>query len=124
MKCKNLNEYIQEIQSKGEYTFTYENALNALKIADEALRMSLHRLQAKKAIIRIHEKFYLIVPLEYRKAGALPPTWFVDALMSYLNCNYYVGLLSAASLQGAGHQQPQQFQVVVNKILRPIQKLR
>lgn len=109
MKCKNLNDFIQGIQSKGEYTFGYEDALKALDDSDEALRMALHRLQAKNIIVRIHEKFYLIVPVEYRKAGALPPTWFIDALMNHLNCDYYVGLLSAASLQGAGHQQPQKF---------------
>lgn len=124
MKSKNLNEYIQDIQSKGEYTFSYAGALNALQYSDDALRMALHRLQAKKIIMRIHEKFYLIVPIEYRKAGTLPPTWFIDALMDNLNCEYYVGLLSAASLQGAAHQQPQQFQIVVNKILRPVEKRR
>lgn len=124
MKCKNINEYIQEIQSKGEYTFSFKDALATLKITDDALRMALHRLKAKKTIIGIHDKFYLIVPLEYRKAGVLPPTWFIDALMNHLECDYYVGLLSAASLQGAGHQQPQQFQIVVNKNLRPIQKHR
>lgn len=124
MICKNLHEYIQTIQGKGEYTFTYETALSTLKISDKALRMALHRQQVKKNIIRIHEKFYLIVPIEYRKAGSLPPTWFIDALMNHLGCDYYVGLLSAASLQGAGHQQPQQFQVMVNKILRSVQKRR
>lgn len=124
MKCKNVNEYVQEIQGQGEYTFSHNDALKALQCSDDVLRMALHRLQAKKIILRIYEKFYLIVPVEYRKVGVLPPTWFIDALMNHLNCDYYVGLLSAASLQGAGHQQPQQFQVIVNKILRPLQKRR
>jgi predicted transcriptional regulator of viral defense system len=32
---------------------------------------------------------------------------------------YYVGLLSAAALHGAAHQQPQEFQVVTDRALRP-----
>ncbi len=33
--------------------------------------------------------------------------------MDFLKTKYYVGLLSAASLHGAAHQQPMQFQVMV-----------
>ncbi len=124
MKHESLYEFVQNIQSRGEYTFNFEDALKNLGVSVVALRSALRRLQTKKVILRLHEKFYLIVPVEYRKAGALPPTWFIDALMNHLNCDYYVGLLSAAALQGAGHQQPQQFQVVVNKIFRPIHKHR
>jgi predicted transcriptional regulator of viral defense system len=35
--------------------------------------------------------------------------------MQYLDQAYYVGLLSAAQFYGAAHQQPQQFQVIVEK---------
>ncbi|MBF0316457.1 MAG: type IV toxin-antitoxin system AbiEi family antitoxin [Oligoflexia bacterium] len=42
--------------------------------------------------------------------------------MHFLQMNYYVGLLSAAALHGAGHQQPQQFQVMVTSILKPIKR--
>lgn len=122
MKCHNLYQFVQETQSRGEYTFNFDDALKILGITENALRLALQRLQTKKIIVRIYEKFYLIVPVEYRKAGTLPATWFIDALMEHLHGDYYVGLLSAAALQGAGHQQPQQFQVVVNKILHPIQK--
>jgi len=124
MKYEKLYELVQDIQSRGEYTFRFGDVLKTLGTTETALRLALHRLQVKKVIIRLHEKFYLIIPIEYRKAGVLPPTWFIDSLMNHLQCDYYVGLLSAAALQGAGHQQPQQFQVVVNKIFRPIQKNR
>jgi predicted transcriptional regulator of viral defense system len=33
---------------------------------------------------------------------------------------YYVALLSAASLHGASHHQPQEFQVITNKSVRPL----
>jgi predicted transcriptional regulator of viral defense system len=39
--------------------------------------------------------------------------------MSYLHQPYYVGLLSAAAIQGAAHQQPMAFQVMTSKPTRP-----
>ncbi len=35
--------------------------------------------------------------------------------MEFLEREYYVGLLSASALHGAGHQQPMQFQVMIKK---------
>ena len=40
--------------------------------------------------------------------------------MAHYQQPYYVGLLSAAAIHGAAHQQPQTFQVITNKPLRPI----
>jgi predicted transcriptional regulator of viral defense system len=59
------------------------------------------------------------VPLEYRSAGAPPPSWYIHDLMAFHEQAYYVGLLSAAALHGAAHHQPQEFQVVTDKALRP-----
>jgi len=42
--------------------------------------------------------------------------------MAYLEQHYYVGLLSASSLQGAAHQQPQQFHVVTTAPQREVRK--
>lgn len=64
--------------------------------------------------------FYVIVPLEYRSAGSPPASWFVDPLMEYLKQPYYVGLLTAASLHGAAHHRPQEFQVVTDRPTRPV----
>ncbi len=41
--------------------------------------------------------------------------------MKYLKKPYYVGLLSAASIHGSSHQAPQEFHVVVESALRPIE---
>jgi predicted transcriptional regulator of viral defense system len=64
--------------------------------------------------------FYLIVDPAYRALGALPPAAWIDELMAFHGARYYVGLLSAASLHGAAHQQPMEFQVVADKVLRPL----
>ncbi|HAR49066.1 MAG TPA: hypothetical protein DCR81_02985 [Smithella sp.] len=42
--------------------------------------------------------------------------------MAYLAQPYYVGLLSAASLHGSAHQQPQQFHVVTTTPQREVRK--
>ena len=63
----------------------------------------------------------MIVPLEYLHAGGPPPSLFIDDLMKAMERPYYVGLLSAAALHGASHQQPQEFQVFSDRPIRPIQ---
>ena len=72
--------------------------------------------------MRIRSGFFVIIPLEYRSTMTLPPEWFIADLMACLEQPYYVGLLSAASLHGAAHQQPQQFQVVTTVPQREIRK--
>jgi predicted transcriptional regulator of viral defense system len=84
-----------------------------------ALKLAARRLVAKKRLAVPRRGFFVIVPLEYSVAGAPPPSWFVDDLMNFEKARYYVGLLSAAALYGAAHQQPQEFHIVTDKQLRP-----
>jgi len=44
--------------------------------------------------------------------GIVPPVFYIDDLMKYLNRHYYVCLLNAASYFGAAHQKPQTFSVI------------
>lgn len=62
----------------------------------------------------------MIIPLEYGSTGLLPPEWFIADLMDFIQRPYYVGLLSAAAIHGAAHQQPQEFHVVVPQPQRSI----
>ncbi|MEX0754674.1 MAG: type IV toxin-antitoxin system AbiEi family antitoxin [Actinomycetota bacterium] len=59
----------------------------------------------------------MVIPPEFQTWGSVPPDWFIDPMMEHLARGYYVGLLTAAAFHGAAHQQPQVFQVVVNKHL-------
>jgi hypothetical protein len=77
------------------------------------------RLQQQTRLVMPRRGFFVIVPLEYRSAGAPPPAWYIDALMRFHGRPYYVGLLSAAALHGAAHQQAQEFQVITDRALRP-----
>jgi predicted transcriptional regulator of viral defense system len=112
-------DYVDQLQAQGQYVFTSEDAGRALGISRIAVQTSMRRIAAKGRIITPRRGFAVIVPNEYRKAGTPPPSWFIDDLMKFHEQPYYVGLLSAAALWGAAHQQPQEFQVVTNKALRP-----
>ena len=115
-----LPGWVDAKQSRGIYFFIREEALRELKMTEMAFRKSVSRLADKGRVVRIRSGFYSIVPLEYEASGTVPPEWFVDDLMAYIGQPYYVGLLSAAVLHGAAHQQPQQFHVVTTKALREI----
>lgn len=115
-----LTELIDLYQSSGKYTFLRDEAIAILEISKEALKKSVKRMIAKGRLAVPRRGFYVIVPLEYRSAGAPPPLWFIDDLMKFHGCPYYVGLLSAAAIHGASHQQSQEFQVIAPMQLRPI----
>lgn len=107
------------LQGRGRYTFGRAEALKELGATPEALEVAVRRLAAKRRLAVPRRGFYVIVPPEYRSAGAPPPDWFIDDLMRFEGKPYYVGLLSAAALHGAAHQQPQEFQVMTDGPLRP-----
>ncbi len=115
-----LSELVDSYQATGRYVFTRDQALGALGVSDGAFKKAVQRLVIKGRLAVPHRGFFVIAPIEYREAGAPPPTWFLDDLMKFLGQPYYVGLLSAAALHGAAHQQPQEFQVVTIKQLRSV----
>ncbi len=117
---KNISEYVNQLQSRGRYSFTKREAGKEVPSSEAALKLGLLRLVKKRRIVQVREGFFVIVPLEYASTGILPPEWFIHDLMKFLDQPYYVGLLSAAVLHGAAHQQPQEYQVVVCKPIRNI----
>lgn len=117
---KHLSVFIDSLQARGTYFLSKSSMLQDLKVSDASLKSSIKRLFKKQRLVSLKKDLYLIVPLEYRNIGAPPPEWFIDRLMNAHNTKYYVGLLTAAALHGAAHQQPQIYQVITNKLLRPI----
>ena len=120
LPAKSIAAYVDILQAGGRYTFTKDEASRALRISGSALNRAAARLAAKGRILAVRRGFYVVVPVEYRTVGAPPPPWFIDELMRYLERPYYVGVLSAAALYGAAHQQPQEFQVVTRVPERPV----
>lgn len=114
-----LSSLVDSLQERGRYSLTREEALRSLAKSPVALHSATQRLASKGRVAIPHKGFLVIVPTEYRAAGAPPPSWFIDALMQYAGQpDYYVGLLSAAALHGAAHHQPQEFQVMVGRPMR------
>ncbi len=116
---KTLSSYIVELQQNGKYWFSKVQAILAIQTNELSFKRSVSRLIKNKKVARIKRDFFVIVPPEYYHLGVLPAEWFIDAWMSYSKRQYYVALLSAAAIYGAAHQQPQEFQVMVDNILPP-----
>jgi predicted transcriptional regulator of viral defense system len=115
-----LPEFVDALQQSGRYSFASSEAREACGLSLLALKSAARRLVLQFRLASPRRGFFVIVPLEYRSAGAPPPSWYIDALMIFHGRPYYVGVLSAAALYGAAHQQPQEFQVVTDRALRPI----
>jgi predicted transcriptional regulator of viral defense system len=104
--------------SRGQHTFTLAHARATLERDEGAVRKGLERLATKGEIFSPSRSFYVIIPPEFRSWGTVPAAHFIDDLMRFLRCRYYVALLSAAEFHGAAHQAPQVFQVMVDRHLR------
>lgn len=119
-KQRGLAEYVDGLQARGQYAFTSDEALHALGCSRDAFKLAASRQKAKGRIVSPRRGLHVIVPVEYRSAGGPPADWYIDALMAFHGQPYYVGLLSAAALHGASHQQPQELQVVTSSPLRSV----
>jgi len=110
-----LEEFLIEIRSQGRYAFSLKEVKGKFELSDKAANQALYRLKLKKRIAQIRKGFYAILSPEYVKQGMVPPSLYIDDLMKALGKRYYVGLLSAAALQGAAHQQPMEYFVITEK---------
>lgn len=120
MAALTLENWVDEQQARGKYTFLRDEAIHGSGLSADAVRKALHRLARRRRVLKLKDYFYVVVPLEYLSAGAPPASWFIHDLMAAMKLPYYVGLLSAAGLHGATLQQPQEFQVVTDRSVRAI----
>ena len=112
--------YVRKLLSRGRFTFTLKQAMDAIKVSKVATRAALRRLKEKIFLATPARGFYVIVPPEYETLGCLPADQWISELMAFYGESYYVGLLSAAELHGAAHHKPQEFQVMVLRNRRMI----
>jgi len=122
MNYNYIDNYLTEIQSLGRYSVTLDELKNKFNISEKAILQNLYRLKCKNQLAQVRKEFYVIIPPQYTNRGMVPPTLFISDMMDFLNRDYYVGLLSAAALHGAGHQQPMEFQVMTKK--PPLRKIK
>lgn len=116
-----ISRYIEDLQARGRYSFSYAAAVLETGNSEKAVERALSRLRQRGVIASPRKGFYVIVPPEYRVAGCLPASWFIDDMMSFAGERYYVGLLSAAELYGAAHHRPQELQVVTVRSHRMVE---
>jgi predicted transcriptional regulator of viral defense system len=118
--AQTLEHWIDALQARGRYTFLRAEAIAGSGLSPEAVKKALQRLGRRHRLAKVKDYFYVIVPLEYLSAGSPPPSWFIHDLMTAMRLPYYVCLLSAAALHGSSHQQPQEFQVMTDRSVRPL----
>jgi hypothetical protein len=56
-----------------------------------AIKRAAGRLVGSGRLVAPRRGFFIIVPLEYKTAGGLPPSWFIDEFMRFHQQPYYVG---------------------------------
>lgn len=120
MGARTVQQWVDALQESGRYTFLRSEAVQATGGSAGGVKKALQRLVQHRRIAKVKDYFFVIVPLEYRAAGSPPASWFIRDLMAAVKLPYYVGLLSAAGLHGASHQQPQELQVVTARPVRPL----
>ncbi len=117
-----ISDHVESLQRRGRYAFTRAEAAAALSLSETALTKGLQRLTRKGRVRMLRRGFYVIIPVEYSATGMIPTDWFIVELMQFLELPYYIGVLSAAALHGAAHQQAQEFHVVVPRPELPVRQ--
>lgn len=108
-----INDWIKEQEQRGITTFSFQQIRRVFaERSDKVLKSEVNRLTLSKRIQNVYRGFYVIIPTQYKLKGIVPPTYYIDELMKYLDKPYYVGLLSAAAIYGASHQRAMRTQVV------------
>lgn len=108
-----VREWIHQREIEGLATFTYEDVAVAFpNLAPQLVRNNLYRAGRAGLVSQPYRGFYVIVPPHYAAKGIVPPVYYIDQLMAWLQKPYYIGLLSAAEMLGAAHQRPQYFCVM------------
>lgn len=115
-----LSGYVGGLLSKGQTSFTAQDAEDAIGVARGPFLDAAERLQRRGLLVKPRQGFYVVVPPQFQTSGAPPPSWYVDDLMRREDERYYVGLLKAAEIHGATHQAAMEFQVVTAKRLPSI----
>lgn len=116
-----LHDWIEALPEDGRYVFSRADAKQITDASDAAIKMTLYRLKKNGVLVSARRDFFVVVPREYRSAGSPPASWFIDDLMRHRGRRYYVALLSAAAIHGAGHQQPMAFQVITDAAERDVE---
>lgn len=108
-----IREWIREREICGFPTFSVDDVRLAFpNYSEQTIKNDLFRLSSQGILYPVYRGFYVIMPPHYAAKRMIPPIYYIDQLMTYLNKPYYISLLSAAEILGAAHQRPQKFSVM------------
>jgi predicted transcriptional regulator of viral defense system len=107
--------WVDRMHARGRLVFTTDQARADLGVTVSAAWNALSRAQTQGLIFSPAKSLYVVVPAEYRTAGAPPWQWYLDPMMRHLKVGYYAGLLTAAAHHGSSPQAAQEVQVVVTR---------
>ena len=109
----NTSKWINNRELLGQMTFSLSEISSEFSsVSPKGLKTEIARMVSRGRIQSVFRGFYVIVPVQYRLKGMIPPMYYIEELMQHLSRPYYIGLLSAAAMYGAGHQRAMQTQVV------------
>ncbi len=80
-----VKDYINSLVSKGRYYCTLSELCENLELSKGSILVSLARLKKAGEIVSPAKEYYIVIPLEYRSLGSLPPDQFIPDLMKFLN---------------------------------------
>jgi len=122
-KYKQIRYWIEDLPKMGKNSFALSEVKELFpQKPSEQIKNALNRLVSSGKIASVWRGFYVIVSPDYGLKGSVPPTEYIDHLMTYLEKDYYVSTLSAATLHGAAHQKPHVFTFVCDQILHSKEK--
>jgi predicted transcriptional regulator of viral defense system len=114
-----IRYWVEDLPKNGRRTFSLDDVICQFPEKRHSdIKNALARLARANKVQSVWRGFYAIVLPEYGNRGIVPPTEYINQLMSFLGNEYYVALLSAARQWGSAHQAPQVFQFICNKPLR------
>lgn len=115
-----LDNYLDELRSRGRSTFTKAEALTALGQSSKLFLAAAERLIKKHQLVSPKRAFYIILRPEDRSTGAPEPARWIAPLMAHLSVDYRISLLRAAAFHGSSHQAAMVFQVIAPMQIPPI----
>ncbi len=115
-----IQEFVDSQLARGRGFFTKPTAMAELGLSPEALKSAIARLSKKGGLVSPRRGFYLILRPEDRVLGAPDPARWIDPLMKFLEIDYRISLLRAATFHGASHQAAMVFQVIAPRQLPDI----
>jgi predicted transcriptional regulator of viral defense system len=113
IEYSNIRDWVEDLPKRGKITFSKEEIeLQFPHLTNRNIQNTLNRLVLKRKIQSIWRGFWVVVPVEYGLKGVVDPIEYIAQLMDFLGQKYYIGLLSAAAIHGAAHQQPMELMLI------------